>query len=141
MPGAFFEYNYKPSEKFDLVAGMRLDNNSLYGFFVSPRLNLRYEPVKGTTLRLSAGRGQRTANIFAENNSVLVSARTVEILGATNGKAYGLNPEIAWNKGISLDQKMRLFSRSSMLSFDFFRNDFSNQVVTDLEEFCQGELL
>lgn len=133
VPGAFFEYLFKPNEKFDLVAGIRGDHNSLYGFFASPRVNLRYEPVKGTTIRLSAGRGQRTANIFAENNSVLVSARQVNILGATNGKAYGLDPEVSWNKGISVDQKFRLFKRSSMLSFDFFRNDFTNQVVVDLE--------
>ncbi|HEX8357668.1 MAG TPA: TonB-dependent receptor, partial [Segetibacter sp.] len=54
-------------------------------------------------------------------------------LGAANGKAYGLDPEVAWNKGISIDQKLRLFNRNSMLSLDFFRNDFTNQVVVDLE--------
>jgi outer membrane receptor for ferrienterochelin and colicins len=133
VPGAFFEYIFKPNEKFDLVAGIRGDHNSLYGFFASPRLNVRYEPLKGTTIRVSAGRGQRTANIFAENNSVFVSARAVNILNAANGKAYGLDPEVAWNKGISIDQKFRLFNRSSILSFDFFRNDFTNQVVVDLE--------
>jgi outer membrane receptor for ferrienterochelin and colicin len=133
VPGAFFEYIFKPNDKFDLVAGIRGDHNSLYGFFASPRLNVRYEPFKGTTIRASAGRGQRTANIFAENNSVFVSARQVNILNAANGKAYGLDPEVAWNKGISIDQKFRLFNRSSMLSFDFFRNDFTNQVVVDLE--------
>lgn len=134
VPGAFFEYIYKPNEKFDLVAGIRGDYNSLFGFFASPRLNLRYEPIKGTTLRMSAGRGQRTANIFAENNSVLVSARQLHILNASNGKAYGLDPEVAWNKGISVDQKFRVFNRSSMLSVDFFRNDFTNQVVVDMED-------
>ena len=133
VPGAFFEYIYKPNEQFDLIAGMRGDYNNLYGFFASPRLNVRFEPVKGTTIRASVGRGQRTANIFAENNSAFVSARQVNIVNAGNGKAYGLDPEVAWNKGISIDQKFRLFNRSSMLSFDFFRNDFINQVVVDLE--------
>ena len=33
-----------------------------------------------------------------------------------------------------IDQKMKLFGRESMLSFDFFRNDFVNQVVVDLED-------
>ncbi|MDB5193848.1 MAG: TonB-dependent receptor [Segetibacter sp.] len=133
VPGAFFEYIFKPNEKFDLIAGIRGDHNSLYGFFASPRLNVRYELFKGTTIRVSAGRGQRTANIFAENNSVFVSARAVNIMNAANGKAYGLEPEVAWNKGISIDQKFRLFNRSSMFSFDFFRNDFTNQVVVDFE--------
>ena len=133
VPGAFFEYTYTHSEKFSVVAGLRADHNNLFGFFVTPRLHIRYEPVKGTTIRLSAGRGQRTANIFAENTSVFVSSRQVNIIGAEPGKAYGLNPEAAWNKGISIDQKFKLFHRDGSLSFDYFRNDFNNQVVVDLE--------
>jgi outer membrane receptor for ferrienterochelin and colicin/copper chaperone CopZ len=134
VPGGFFEYTFTPSAKLGIVAGIRGDHNNLYGWFVTPRLHLRYEPVKGTTFRLSAGRGQRTANIFAENTSVLVSSRQISILSAMAGKAYGLDPEIAWNKGISLDQQFRLFSHAASFSIDFFRNDFSNQVVVDLED-------
>lgn len=133
VPGVFFEYTYTPVEKFSIVAGIREDHNSLFGWFTTPRVHVRYEPVKGTTIRLSAGRGQRTANIFAENSSVFVSSRQVNILSAAAGKAYGLDPEIAWNKGISIDQKFRLFNRDGLLNLDYFRNDFSNQVVIDLE--------
>lgn len=133
VPGVFGEYTFTPNDKFSAVAGLRADHNSLFGFFVTPRLNLRYEPIKGTTIRASAGRGQRTANIFAENTSVFVSARQVNIIGTTAGKAYGLNPEIAWNKGISIDQKFKLFSNDAMFSVDFFRNDFKDQVVVDIE--------
>ncbi len=134
VQGAFFEYTYTMNEKFNAVAGFRIDHNNLYGWFATPRLNVRYAPVKNTTIRLSAGRGQRTANIFAENMSALVSARTVNIISNSTGKAYGLNPEVAWNKGISIDQKFKLFTRDAMLSFDFYRNDFVNQVVADLED-------
>jgi outer membrane receptor for ferrienterochelin and colicins len=134
MTGGFFEYTYTWKESFNLVGGIRADYNSIFGWFATPRLNIRYEPVKGTTIRASVGRGQRTANIFAENLGNLVSARVVNIIGAAPGKAYGLDPEIAWNKGISIDQKMKLFGRESMLSFDFFRNDFVNQVIVDLED-------
>lgn len=133
VPGAFFEYTFSPVDKFNLVAGIRADHNNLYGWFITPRLHLRYEPVSGTTVRLSAGRGQRTANIFAENSGLFVSARNVVIMGDGNGKAYGLNAEVAWNKGISVDQKLRLFNREAMFSVDYFRNDFDNQVVTDME--------
>lgn len=133
VPGAFFEYTYDYLSKLSIVAGIRTDHNNLFGWFVTPRLNIKYEPVKGTIIHVSAGRGQRTANIFAENTSVFVSARQVNILGASAGKAYGLDPEVAWNKGISIDQKMKLFKRDAMFSIDFFRNDFTNQVVTDIE--------
>ena len=51
VPGAFFEYTYTMNEKFNVVGGIRADYNSLYGWFVTPRLNLRYEPVEGTTRR------------------------------------------------------------------------------------------
>lgn len=134
VPGSFFEYTYTPDEKISLVAGLRGDYNNLYGAFLTPRLNLRYEPVKGTTFRMSAGRGQRTANIFAENNSVFVSGRIISINGDSKVIGYGLNPEVAWNKGISLDQKFKLFSNSASLGIDYFRNDFTNQVVVDLED-------
>ncbi len=134
VPGAFFEYTYTMNDKFSAVAGLREDHNNLYGWFTTPRLNVRYAPLKGTTIRISAGRGQRTANIFAENMGALVSARTVNIVSDNENKAYGLKPEVAWNKGISIDQKFKLFERDAMLSFDFYRNDFINQVVADLED-------
>lgn len=134
VPGGFFEYTFTPVEKFNIVTGIRADHNSMFGWFATPRLHIRYEPVKGTTIRISAGRGQRTANIFAENNSVFVSSRNLEIIGAASGKAYGLDPEVAWNKGISIDQKFRLFKRNANVAVDFFRNDFRNQVIVDLED-------
>jgi outer membrane receptor for ferrienterochelin and colicin len=133
VPGAFFEYTYTPSTKFDIVAGVREDHNNLYGWFTTPRLNARYQPFKNTVIRASVGRGQRTANIFAENNSVFVSSRAVDIIASTANGAYGLKPEVAWNKGITVDQKFRLFTRTASFGADFFRNDFTNQVVVDLE--------
>lgn len=133
VPGAFIEYTWSPVTNFDVVAGLREDHNSLYGWFTTPHLNIRYAPFKSTTIRISAGRGQRTANIFAENNGVLASARTVAIISSYTKGAYGLKPEISWNKGISIDQKFRLFNRSATAAVDFYRNDFSNQVIVDLE--------
>jgi outer membrane receptor for ferrienterochelin and colicins len=133
VPGAFAEYTYTPNEKLDVVAGLRADHNNLYGWFATPRLNIRYAPFSHTTIRLSAGRGQRTANIFAENIGVLVSSRQINIINAQPGKAYGLDAEVAWNKGISIDQKFHLFGRDGSFGADFYRNDFVNQVVIDLE--------
>lgn len=134
VPGAFFEYTYSPSDKFDAVAGIRGDYNNLYGWFATPRVHLRYQPIAGTTFRVSGGRGQRTANIFAENTAALASARIVRIAAANTAEnAYGLQPEVAWNTGVSFDQSFRLFNREASFSTEFFRNDFSNQVVVDYE--------
>ncbi|MBL0069604.1 MAG: TonB-dependent receptor [Chitinophagaceae bacterium] len=137
IPGGFFEYTFTPVERFNIVAGIRADRNSLFVWFATPRLHIRYEPVKGTTIRASIGRGQRTANIFAENMSVFVSSRQVNILSTALGKAYRLNPETAWNKGISVDQKFKMLGRDALFSVDFFRNNFENQVVVDLEDVRQ----
>jgi copper chaperone CopZ len=133
VPGGFFEYTFTPDNIFTLVAGLRADHHNIFGTFITPRLNLRFEPAKGTIIRISAGRGQRTANIFAENMGVFVSARTVNIIAPEVNKPYGLNAEVAWNKGIGLDQKFRLFGRDGMFSIDAFSNDFTNQVVVDIE--------
>ncbi|MBD0294105.1 MAG: TonB-dependent receptor, partial [Flavisolibacter sp.] len=130
----FAEYTFTPNEKLDVVAGIRADHNNLYGWFATPRLNIRYAPFNQTTLRFSIGRGQRTADIFAENMGVLVSSRHIHIVNTQAGKAYGLDPEIAWNKGISIDQKFKLFGRDASLGMDYYRNDFTNQVIVDLED-------
>ena len=133
VSGAFLEYTFAPSAKFDAVAGIRKDYNSLYGWFTTPRLNVRYQPFKNTVIRGSVGRGQRTANIFAENNGVFASSRQVSIVASIASGAYGLQPEVAWNKGISIDQKFKLFQKTATFGLDFFRNDFTNQVVVDVE--------
>ncbi len=134
VPGAFFEYTYSSGSKLDIIAGLRGDHNSLFGFFLTPRLHIKYQPVNGTTFRLSAGRGQRTANIFAENMSVFISSRQVNIIQSVASGAYGLEPEVAWSTGIGIDQAFRLAGRSGGIGIDFFRTGFSNQVITDLDQ-------
>ncbi len=133
VPGSFFEYTFSPDNQFSLIAGIRVDHHNLFGTFITPRLNARFEPAKGTIFRISGGRGQKTANIFAENMGVFVSARTTNIIGAETNKPYGLNAEVAWNKGIGFDQKFKLFNKDAMFSIDCFANDFTNQIVVDLE--------
>lgn len=133
VPGIFSEYSFKYLNKFGLVAGLRADYHNLYGLFVTPRLHIRYAPVENSVFRISAGRAQRTANIFAENAGYLVSNRSF-IIDQDNPKgAYGLNPEIAWNMGLSFLQKFRLNYRDGTFQVDYFYTDFQNQVVVDIE--------
>jgi outer membrane receptor protein involved in Fe transport len=115
-----------------LVAGARVDFHNLAGPQFSPRLNFKYDVAPKTILRLSAGRGFRTANIFAESQSYMASNRNLEIIN-NNGNIYGLEPEIAWNYGVSLHQEFKIFNRKSSIVADFFRTDFQNQVLADLD--------
>jgi outer membrane receptor for ferrienterochelin and colicin len=100
---------------------------------------MRYNPWKNGVIRFSAGRGKRTANIFAENQQLFASSRNFSILDSS-GKVYGLNPEIAWNYGVSFSQKFRLFNKNADAGFDFYRTDFQNQAVVDLMQSPQQVL-
>ena len=130
--GVFFEYAFDNLEDFSLTAGVRVDTHNLLGTFITPRLHLRYAPWENGVFRASAGRGKRSANIFAENQQLFASSRKIDI-DAVDGNIYGLNPEIAWNYGVSYLQKFNLFNKKGDITFDFYRTDFSNQVVVDWE--------
>ncbi|MEM7370835.1 MAG: TonB-dependent receptor [Bacteroidota bacterium] len=134
VPGAYFEYTYSYLEKFGAVAGIRADHHNLFGAFITPRLHLRFAPTEKTVFRASAGRGQRTANIFSENNGLLASSRQFIIQGDGGNTPYGLQPEVAWNYGFNVTQYFTLDYRDGSASLDFYRTDFQNQIVVDREQ-------
>jgi outer membrane receptor for ferrienterochelin and colicins len=125
--GAFVEYTYTNSEKLTIVTGLRLDYNNLYNVQFSPRLHIRYAPKEHTTIRLSAGRGFRTARVLGENISLMASSRTFNIQ-----EMPGI--ESAWNSGISFVQKFVLNNRHGYFATDFYHTRFQNQVVSDVNE-------
>lgn len=131
--GAFFEYTGSSGKQWEWVIGLRGDQNNLYGFYVTPRVHLRFQPRSKTVIRLSVGRGQRTANLLAENSVIFISTRNFSLPHTTRKKAYGLDPEIAWTTGISLDQRFRLSGRDGNISIDLFHTYFQDQVVIDRE--------
>ena len=130
--GAFFEYIYDNSDDFSVTAGLRVDTHNLLGNFVTPRLHLRYAPWEKGVFRASFGRGKRSANIFAENQRMFASSRQLTI-NVNGGNIYGLDPEIAWNYGVSFLQGYKLFGQKGDITFDFYRTDFENQIVVDWE--------
>jgi len=134
VPGAFVEYTYSYTDKFNLVAGIRADYHNVFGIFVTPRLHVRYAPAEKTIIRISGGRGQRTANIISENVGLLASSRQFIVQGDVSDKPYGLNPEVAWNYGINFTQHFTLDYREGLISLDFYRTDFENQIVVDLDQ-------
>jgi outer membrane receptor protein involved in Fe transport len=134
--GAFFEYAYNDDDKWSYTLGGRLDYHNRMGFFATPRAHARYKLFDDTTLRLSAGRGQRLANIFMENQNLFASNRQFVIQHPNRQSdygVYGLKPEIAWNYGVSLLQKFKLFNQPADFGVDFYRTDFTNQIVVDVD--------
>ena len=130
--GVFFEYSFDNLEDLNLTAGIRLDNHNLLGTFITPRLHARYTPWGKSALRFSFGRGRRSSSIFAENQRLFASSRIINIQN-DSGKIYGLNPEIAWNYGLSFLQGFQLFNKKAEINIDFYKTDFQDQVVVDYE--------
>ena len=130
--GAFFEYAFDNLDAINLTAGFRVDHSNLLGTFVTPRVHLRYTPWEKSAFRASFGRGKRSANIFAENQSIFATSRAINVV-ESGGEIYGLDPEIAWNYGVSYLQGFNLFGRKADVTVDFYRTDFKNQVVVDYE--------
>lgn len=134
VPGVFGEYTYKGSEKFSVLLGSRADYHNNFGLFFTPRLNIKYTPNQKTVFRMSGGRGQKTASIFAENIGILASNRQIIIEGDSNSNTpYGLKAEVAWNFGISLTREFDLGGKNLALSADYNRVDFANQIVVDFD--------
>ncbi|MCB2377833.1 TonB-dependent receptor [Hymenobacter sp. BT635] len=124
VPGAFAEYTYQNARNLTVVGGLRLDRHNLYGWVLTPRLNVKYDALANTVLRLAAGTGFRTANPIAENSGMLVSSRDFVI-------SNNLRPERAWNVGGSFTQYFTVAGRPATFVTDYYHTEFRNQVVAD----------
>ncbi len=128
VPGAFFQYTYSDGEKLNLIGGIRADHHNHHGLFYTPRLHARYNFNEQTILRLSAGKGYRTAHVVAENLSLLASSSAIVFRGLEDGKD---KMEEAWNFGINLSRFFNIGNRELSLNIDLYRTEFMNQVVID----------
>lgn len=124
--GAFAEYTFNLNDKFIALAGIRFDDNSRFGSFVTPRLHVKYNVSEQLHLRASAGKGYRSPNILAENNYLLASSRDI-VLPAN------VKMEEAWNYGLSAQYYINIFNREVNLSAEWFYTNFNQQIVSDLD--------
>lgn len=131
--GVFSEYSLEKNG-FGLVAGLRGDFHNLWGFFLTPRLHLKYDFTPKTTLRLSGGRGQRTANPLVENTSYLISSRKLYL---------PTSPllEVGWNYGGSFSHQFWVGNTKATLTADYYRTDFEQQAIVDLFTNAQAILI
>jgi len=131
VPGAYVQYTYNLNDKFIMLAGVRADHSSIYDFFVTPRLHLKYNPTEWFHVRGSVGKGFRTANILAENNFLLSSSRQMHI-------ADNLDQEEAWNTGLNLSFYIPLFGKELTLNGEWYYTNFLKQVVVDVDSDPHG---
>ena len=137
--GAYFEYNYDDLDKLNLSAGIRYDDHNIIGNFISPRLHVRYQALPKTTIKISAGKAHRIANLFSENQKLFFSSRLINFTSVNSSSEFSsydyfdMNPEVAWNYGVSLIQSFKLFGRDSQFVIDYYITDFENRVIIDWE--------
>lgn len=127
VPGVFIEYNYIPTDKFSLLIGLRNDYSTLHGSFITPRIHAKYNLSKITTVRASAGKGYRTPTKLSENTQYLATSKH---LSFSNQSIQ----EEAWNYGISLNNEIPVGKRKASITIEYFRTDFINQLIVDLEQ-------
>jgi outer membrane receptor for ferrienterochelin and colicins len=126
-PGIFAEYDFKYDEKLSLLVGVRGDWSNYYGFFCTPRFNVRYSPWKWWNLRASVGLGYRSPNILTDNAALFASSR--KIIFAEEKFAQ----ERAVNAGISTTFYIPIASRELQLSADYYYTHFIECVVADFD--------
>jgi len=127
VPGVFGQYSFIFKEKFIAIAGFRLDYNSLYGLFWTPRLHTKWAITKNSSLRFTAGKGYRSPNIYIENTALMTSSREFVV----NER---LKAEEAWNAGASFTQTFEINHKECSFIVDYFYTEFVNQVIVDIDK-------
>ncbi len=134
IPGVFAEYTYNYLDRFTMVSGLRADYHNIYGVFFTPRLHLRYGVGESTVFRAMAGRGQKTANILAENLGHLASSREfIFEPGSGEENSTAMDPEVAWNAGANAAHEFTAGNRDGLVKLDYYYTWFRDQVVVNLD--------
>lgn len=123
--GAYAEYTFTKDDKFTALVGLRADHSSLFNWFVTPRMHVKYSPTEWLSLRGSAGKGYRTVFALPENGYFLASSRKINI-------ADNLDQEAAWNYGLSSTFSIPIKGEELSIVAEWYRTDFSKQVVMDM---------
>jgi|694.fasta_scaffold23715_3 outer membrane receptor for ferrienterochelin and colicin len=127
VPGIFIENIYKSNnEKWTAITGIRADKHNTFGWFVTPRVLLKYQATERTDLRASIGTGWRTVNLFAENINLLTSNRDIYFKEV-------LQPEKSINMGFNVTQEWKIKKVDFTASFDFYHTQFQNQFFPDYD--------
>jgi hypothetical protein len=132
--GFFGEYTYHAGETFSAIVGLREDFYKKTGDKVvgrlSPRMTLKYMPVEEIVIRANGGRGVRYSTPLIDNIGVFSTGK--QFRGAYNEHIL----EDAWTFGGNITYYLPFgASENTYLSFDYFRTQFTEQMVVDYEHF------
>ncbi|MBE6215438.1 MAG: TonB-dependent receptor [Bacteroidales bacterium] len=134
--GVFGEYTYHYGETLSVIAGIRGDwfnhvSDGKSKFRVSPRLTLKYMPIDEIVIRANGGRGLRYSTPLVDNIGVFSTGKQFE--GQYNEHIL----EDAWTFGGNITYYLPFgASSNTYLSVDYFRTQFTQQMVVDYERYA-----
>lgn len=142
--GIFGEYTFHLDERLSVIAGLRGDWYNQDGKFrVSPRVTVKYAPVDEFVIRLNGGRGLRYACPVSDNIGTLSTGKRFFsdgnfVDGSMTNPLFASHPlEDAWVAGgnITFYLPFGVGENNTYLSVDYFRTQFTNQLVVDYDHF------
>lgn len=144
---AFFQHEWQPTSKWNVVAGTRYDHNSIYGSQLSPKLSANYEMNPRLSLKASAGVGFKApdfrqlyynfTNSAAGGYSVLGAEVVNELLAILESQGrigqYLLDPstigKLDAERSLSINVGGRVtFSPKHSVEVNIFRNNINNLI-------------
>ena len=145
-PGIFAEYTYTYKDKVTLLVGIREDYSTRYGFFTTPRMNLRYAPFEWWTVRGSVGLGYRSPNAIADNAAYLASNRVYQLYTTLHNSTPHyttlnntlLAQERSMNTGVSTVFYIPMGKRELQLSGEYYYTKFLDGVIADMDRSLHG---
>ena len=132
--GVFGEYTYHKGEEFSAIIGLRGDvykqSDKPFVAKISPRVTLKYMPIEEIVIRANGGRGVRYSTPLIDNIGVFSTGKLF------TGSYADHILEDAWTFGGNITYYMPFgASSNTYLSFDYFRTQFTQQMVVDYEHF------
>ncbi|WP_422861645.1 TonB-dependent receptor plug domain-containing protein [Flagellimonas sp. W118] len=145
----FAQYDFKPWEKLNIIAGARFDNHSEYNSQLSPKISARYQLSENLAIKASVGSGFKAPDFRqlyldftnAAGGGYSVFGKEVEAAGIERlqnnreiatlqvndselGEQLDAESSIGYNLGFTY-KKGKLTA-----DLNFFRNDFKNLIDT-----------
>ncbi|MCA9763147.1 MAG: TonB-dependent receptor [Gemmatimonadetes bacterium] len=126
VPGLFAEAEAAVTERWTVLAGMRVDRHAAHGVIPSPRVAIRWEATDRTTVRLNLATGFRVVNLFTEDHAALTGSRQVVIEEA-------LRPERSVTATAAVRAVIGVGTLPVTVDADAYLTRFGNRIIPDYD--------
>lgn len=126
VPGIFVQDEYRVSEKFTFLGGLRIDHHKNHGLIYAPRLNVKAKTSDWTTFRFNFGTGFKVVNLFTEDHAFVTGQREVLI-------TEDLQPESSYNFSLNYNQVYTGLGGSGSIDVEGFYTHFTNKIIPDYD--------